>query len=260
MKIAIIGAGPIGLYTATRCEKAGVDYDIFEADTFIGGQLTHLYPQKEIVNIPGIEKITATGYILTLFSQINPTKLHLATKIDDLGSLKQNYDYIIVATGIGTHEPRKLGLENEENCNVLYSVGDIDIFKDKRIVIFGGGDSALDWAAQLSGIAEKTTLVHRRDEFRGNADTIDGCDITIYKSFVPHKITKHTVSIKSVKDDSIVKLPYDYVLVNFGLIYKKQQFIVDDNVYFVGDCLDKTRTIAFGIESADNILNQILNN
>ena len=144
MRIAIIGTGPIGLYFAGLCEAEKVNYEIFEADSSIGGQLTHLYPEKLITNIPGIKEIKAADYIELLKNKINDKKIRLNSKIIELDILRNNFDYIINATGIGEYIPRKLGLENEENCNVLYALKDYSFLKNKKVIVFGGGDSALD--------------------------------------------------------------------------------------------------------------------
>ena len=144
MKVAIIGTGPIGLYFAGLCETGNVNYEIFEADSYIGGQLTHLYPEKIITNIPGIDEIKASDYIELLKNKINDNKIKINSKITTLDILKNNFDYIINATGIGEYIPRKLDLENEENYNVLYSLKDYNFLKNKKVIIFGGGDSALD--------------------------------------------------------------------------------------------------------------------
>ena len=144
MKVAIIGAGPIGLYFSTLCEKIKIDYTIFEADSFIGGQLTHMYPEKIIYNIPGIESIKAADYVALLASKLDCSKFILGHKINAIEDLKQAYNHIIIATGIGEYQPRKLGIDNEEKYNVLYSLKDYSFLKNKKVVIFGGGDSALD--------------------------------------------------------------------------------------------------------------------
>ena len=110
MEVAIIGAGPIGLYFANLCEANNIDYKIFEADTFIGGQLTHLYPEKIIYNIPGISEITAADYIANLSSKLAPNKIILGNEINAIEELKQAYNYVIVATGIGECIPRSTEL------------------------------------------------------------------------------------------------------------------------------------------------------
>ena len=256
MKVAIIGAGPIGLYFAGLCEQRNIDYAIFEADSFIGGQLTHLYPEKIIYNIPGIEEIKSADYIALLASNMDSSKIRLGAKINSLDELKTSYDKIIIATGIGEYQPRKLGLENEEKYNVLYSLKEYDSLKNKKVVIFGGGDSALDWAKQLSETSD-VTLVHRRDEFRGNAETIKDCNIKIYLSYVPESMTENKIKIKSVKSEVDLELDYDYILVNFGQVMSKTEFEKLNNVYYVGDATG-TRTIADGIKQANEIFTEAI--
>lgn len=256
MKVAIIGAGPIGLYFASLCEQYNIDYTIFEADSFIGGQLTHLYPEKIIYNIPGFESIKSADYIALLASNVDSNKIILGTKINSLEELKTSYNHIIIATGIGEYQPRKLGLENEEKYNVLYSLKDYDFLKNKKVVIFGGGDSALDWAKQLSEIS-KVTLVHRRDEFRGNMNTIKDCKLKIYLSYIPDNLTENKIKIKSVKTGLIIDIDYEYVLVNFGQLLTKTEFEKLNNVYYIGDSTG-TRTIADGIRQANETFMEVI--
>ena len=256
MKVAIIGAGPIGLYFASLCEQYNINYTIFEADSFIGGQLTHLYPEKIIYNIPGFESIKSAGYIALLASNVDSSKIILGTKINSLEELKTSYNHIIIATGIGEYQPRKLGLENEEKYNVLYSLKDYDFLKNKKVVIFGGGDSALDWAKQLSEISN-VSLVHRRDEFRGNMNTIKDCNLKIYLSYIPESLSENKIKIKSVKTDLRIELDYDYVLVNFGQLITKTKFEDLNTVYYIGDSTG-TRTIADGIRQANETFMKIV--
>ena len=256
MEVAIIGAGPIGLYFAGLCESNNINYTLFEADAFIGGQLTHLYPEKIIYNIPDTVAITAADYITSLSSKIDRSKIILGRKINSLEELPQAYTHIVVATGIGEWIPRKLGLENEENCNVIYHLTDYKLLKGKKIIVFGGGDSALDWASQLSKVSD-VTLVHRRDEFRGNAATIEGCNLNLYLSYVPEAVTPKTISIKSVKTGESLVLNYDYILVNFGHLVNKTQFVDANNVYYIGD-VTNSKTIAEGITQAKTLFNTLM--
>lgn len=255
MHIAIVGAGPVGLYFATLCEKNNIDYTIFEAASFPGGQLTHLYPEKLVTNIPNIPEIKATDYITRLITGVPTHKIIFNSKITSLSNLKQSFDYIIIATGLGEYQPRKLNLANEENCNVLYSLADYEFLADKKVVIFGGGDSALDWAKQLSEICD-VSLVHRRDEFRGKADTIKGCNLKVYLSYIPDTITPEFIKIKSVKTDAILDLEYDYIVVNFGQIPLKVKFEDLPNVYYIGDAAG-SRTIADGLQQAREVFTKI---
>ena len=256
MKVAIIGAGPIGLYFASLCEQYNINYTIFEADSFIGGQLTHLYPEKIIYNIPGFESIKSADYIALLASNVDSSKIILGTKINSLEELKTSYNHIIIATGIGEYQPRKLGLENEEKYNVLYSLKDYDFLKNKKVVIFGGGDSALDWAKQLSEISN-VSLVHRRDEFRGNMNTIKDCNLKTYLSYIPESLSENKIKIKSVKTDLSIDLDYEYILVNFGQLLTKTEFEKLNNVYYIGDSTG-TRTIADGISQANETFMEVI--
>lgn len=258
IRIAIIGAGPAGLYFASLCQAHNIDYTIFEASDTHGGQLTHLYPEKDIVNIQGFESIKAKDYINYLVSLIDIKKIKYNIKVTDieLENIQKQYDFVIIAVGLGNYRPRPLGLLNEEKYNVIYNLTDYSFLTGKNIVIFGGGDSALDWAKQLSTVGN-VTLVHRRDEFRGNADTIKNCKIIVYLSYVPDEITDKYIQIKSVKDDSITKLPYDYILVNFGLQVDKPNY-TNNNLIKIGDFASDTHTIEAGKQQANKIFNKIL--
>ena len=138
----------------------------------------------------------------------------------------------------------------------MYSLKDYAFLKNKKVIIFGGGDSALDWAKQLSEISD-VTLVHRRDEFRGNAETIKDCNIKIYLSYVPESMTENKIKIKSVKSEVDLELDCDYILVNFGQVMSKTEFEKLNNVYYVGDATG-TRTIADGIKQANEIFTEAI--
>lgn len=256
MRVAIIGAGPIGLYFASLCEKTNIDYTVFEANSEVGGQITNLYPSKIITNIPNEPAIIASEYINNLFSKINPRKILFNTKIFSLEGLCDTFDYIIVATGLGNSQPRKLGVANEDNYNILYSLNNYDFLQNKKVVIFGGGDSALDWAKQLSEISD-VALVHRREEFRGNAKTIEGCNLTTYLSYVPEAVQGDKIKIKSVKSGEFLELPYDYILVNFGQELVMTAFEDFPNTYYIGDATG-SRTIADGISQAQAVFTKII--
>lgn len=255
MRVAIIGAGPIGLSFAALCEKNNIDYTIFEARNTVGGQLTSLYPNKIITNIPNEPAMTAADYISRLFVEVNPRKILFNTTVFSLESLCDTFDHIIIATGLGNSQPRKLGIADEDKYNVLYSLNDYAFLKNKKVLIFGGGNSALDWAKQLSEVGD-ITLVHRRDEFRGNAKTIEGCNIKLYLSYIPEKCDSHSILIKSVKTGELVKLPYDYILVNFGQVLVKSSFEALPNVYYIGDATG-SRTIAEGLQQAQAVFTKM---
>ena len=290
--IIIIGAGPIGLYFASKCEAKGYNYLVLEGSDSLGGQLTRLYPEKQIVDIPGIESIKSADYIELLKKKIDLSKVILNSRVSDIkinekieifaGITVYFCKKLIIATGLGASVPRPLGVEHESECeNIIYSVKSFEHLKDKRVAIFGGGDSALDWAKEISSISDNVHLIHRRLEFRGNPETIKDCkNLNIHLPYVPvsidysdHKAT--AVTIKKVDTEELLKIDVDYIFVNYGNIASLSSFpfkmenaflVVDENnkigqnVYAIGDVCqyqNKTRRIAPGLKEADKVFEQI---
>lgn len=291
-KVIIIGAGPIGLYFASLCEERKIDYLIIEGTASIGGQLTNLYPEKEIVDIPGIESIKAENYIKLLKGKINPKNIVLKEKVENIKcgenievfTEKSSYfcEKLVIATGLGASTPRPLGVEHEkEVSNIIYSVHDFSYLKDKNVAIFGGGDSALDWAKQISSITDNAHLIHRRLEFRGNPETIKDChNLKIHLPYVPKSIEVQngvatTVTITKVDSDETLTIPVDYIFVNYGNIAHQVDFPFDKdgaflkvnenqevakNIFAIGDnCSyeNKTRRLAPGIKEANKVIDLI---
>ena len=179
----IIGAGPTGLFTAHQLKLIGLDCEIVDNLDKIGGQCIELYPDKPIYDIPALPVCTGESLTENLLEQIKPfkTNFHLNERVQEIIKEKNNWKIvttkkkiflspnIIIAGGVGSFEPRKFSVKNAdkfEKKGIFYSIKDKNYFKNKKICIFGGGDSALDWAVELSKFAE-VTLVHRRNEFRG---------------------------------------------------------------------------------------------
>ena len=252
-KIAIIGAGPIGLYFASLCEEKKIDYTIFEATDQIGGQIVNLYPQKKFMDVRGFENQCAIEFVNDLKKRVNIEKIHFNEKVKAVSHNllvtekgEYHFPYIIIAVGLGMYCPRTLGLNQENECkNILYSLHDFSFLSGKRVAIFGGGDSALDWAKEISchsdnvhlihrrtefrgnantisQLSDDVHLIHRRLEFRGNADTIKNCaKLKVHLPYVPHALKKQgdkceVITIKKVDEDSYIDIPVDYVLVNYG--------------------------------------------
>lgn len=285
-KHIIIGGGPIGLFIAGKLK----DYLLIEASSALGGQITHLYPEKEIVDIPDIESIKAKEYISLLLKCVDLSRVHLDEKVVEIDSKnlkvitnKGEYfgENIIIATGLGFSTPRKLGIEHEEDCkNILYKLDDLSFLKGKRVAIFGGGDSALDWAKELSRLSDNVSLIHRRTEFRGNPDTIKDCkNLSLYLPYVPYSLEKDgekcsKITIKKVSEtkEEFVSLDVDYVLVNYGQIAEQNNFPFDKDgafikvnenfeakphIYVVGDASsyeNKKRRIAPGNSEVEKLL------
>ena len=189
--ILIIGAGPVGLFTVFEAGLLGLKCHIIDALAKPGGQCVELYPKKPIYDIPGMPEVLAGDLIDNLLEQIKPFRpgYSLGERAEKLiknenGSFDvitntgkiHNAKVVAIAGGLGSFEPRKPPIENIsnfENKGVEYMVKNPEIFNGKNIVISGGGDSALDWTIELSKIAKRVTLVHRRNEFRGAIDSVE---------------------------------------------------------------------------------------
>ena len=240
----IIGAGPTGLFTAHQLKLIGLDCEIVDNLDKIGGQCIELYPDKPIYDIPAVPECTGEELTKNLINQIKPfdIKFHLSERVDEVKKVGEDWivktnngtsfqtPNVIIAGGVGSFEPRKFPVkecEKFENKSVLYAIRDKSIFKGKTVTIFGGGDSALDWAVELSKNS-KVNLVHRRDDFRGAQATVDKVHelvksgkINLYTKYQMNSIKGEgqleSIDIKS--DDKETKtLKTDYVLGFFGLI------------------------------------------
>ncbi|AFL86346.1 thioredoxin reductase [Belliella baltica DSM 15883] len=187
--ICIIGAGPVGLFAVFEAGLLKMRCHLIDALPQVGGQLSEIYPQKPIYDIPGYPEVKAQELVDNLMDQIkpfNPT-FTLGERVDHLakqddGSFivttsdktKVHAQVIVIAGGLGCFEPRKPVLENLEHFEgkgVTYMVKNPETFRNKKVVLAGGGDSALDWAIYLSDVAERVTLVHRNETFRGAPDS-----------------------------------------------------------------------------------------
>lgn len=189
--VLIIGAGPTGLFTVFEAGLLKLKCHIIDALPQPGGQLAEIYPKKPIYDIPGFPEVLAGDLVTNLMKQIEPfqpgftlgERAETIDKLDDGTFIvttdkgtKHHAKIIAIAGGLGSFEPRKPPISNIakfEGKGVEYTVPEPEMYKDKNIVIAGGGDSALDWAIYLADIAESVTLVHRRNEFRGALDSVE---------------------------------------------------------------------------------------
>jgi len=189
--IAIVGAGPVGLFTVFEAGLLKLRCHLIDALPIPGGQCAEIYPKKPIYDIPGYPSILAGELVDNLIEQIKPFKptFSLGQRVEGLekqedGSFilttsegeKIKAPVVAIAAGLGCFEPRKPPLENiakYERKGIEYIVRDPEQFRDKKVVIAGGGDSALDWTIHLAKMAKEVTLVHRRTSFRGALDSVE---------------------------------------------------------------------------------------
>ena len=188
--VAIIGAGPVGLFTIFECGMLNMRCCLFDALAVPGGQCAALYPEKPIYDIPGYPRIAAAELIAQLVEQAAPfaPDYRLGSRVARLvaseeGFLVENAQgvrvavrAVVIAAGAGAFGPNRpplAGLEDFEGRSVFYLVERREEFRGRRIVIAGGGDSAVDWALSLAEIAERVTLVHRRAKFRAAPQSVE---------------------------------------------------------------------------------------
>ena len=248
--ILIIGAGPVGLFTVFEAGLLGLDCVLIDNLDKIGGQCSELYPEKPIYDIPGVANQTAQEHVDALLEQIKPFDYEVflnerVEKIDQISEENINSwkvttsegkefiaKSIFIAAGAGSFEPRRPpNIENPDRFleqGVSYSVRSKEKFRDKNLLIFGGGDSALDWTVELSDIAKSIKLVHRRDEFRGAPNTeaqmrelVNEGKIELKTPYVienligKEKVTG--VELKNFETKEIEELQADELLFLFGL-------------------------------------------
>ena len=191
--IIIIGAGPVGLFTVFEAGLLGLNCLLIDNLDKPGGQCAELYPDKPIYDIPGVPFQTGQEHVDALMEQIKPFKyeLYLNERVDSLNEINEDNDNywkvttnennkfisknIFIAAGAGSFEPRRPPNIDEPDKfidnGVSYAVRSIEKYDKKNVMIFGGGDSALDWTVELSKNAKSVTLIHRRDAFRGAQHT-----------------------------------------------------------------------------------------
>ena len=241
----IIGAGPTGLFTAHQLKLIGLSCEIVDNLDKIGGQCIELYPDKPIYDIPAIPECTGEELTNNLIEQLKPfdIKFHLNERVDEVKKNNGHWNVktnkgtefstpnVIIAGGVGSFEPRKFANKEcakFEDKSILYSVKDKTIFKGKTVSIFGGGDSALDWAIELSKDS-KVNLIHRRDEFRGAQLSVNKVNklkesgkINLFTKFQLKSANGSNNSLENIEiisdDKEVKKIETDYVLGFFGLI------------------------------------------
>ncbi|WP_025027956.1 NAD(P)/FAD-dependent oxidoreductase [Caldalkalibacillus mannanilyticus] len=240
--ITVIGGGPAGLFTAFYAGMRQASCKIIESMPQLGGQLSALYPEKYIYDVAGFPKILAQDLVDRLKEQVSHFETAIAleqtvehvNKVDgDIFEIKTNSQVhltktVIITAGCGAFQPRRLeveGSEKYEKANLHYFVSDLNSFAGQRVLICGGGDSAVDWSLMLEPIAEKVTLIHRRDKFRAHEHSVENLMNSKVDVKTPYHIAEligneriEKVILEQSKTGEREELDVDAVIVNFGFI------------------------------------------
>ncbi|WP_409295137.1 NAD(P)/FAD-dependent oxidoreductase [Peribacillus sp. SCS-26] len=241
--ITIIGGGPTGLFTAFYGGMRQASVKIIESLPQLGGQLSALYPEKYIYDVAGFPKVRAQELIDNLKEQmakfepdvcLEQAVEKVEKQADGIFKITTNNEIhytktIIITAGNGAFQPRRLELENAreyESKNLHYFIDDLNKFAGQKVVVFGGGDSAVDWALMLEPIAEKVTILHRRDKFRAHEHSVENLmnsKVEVMTPYIPSEIIGDENGIKQVivesaKGEEKEVLDVDAVIVNYGFV------------------------------------------
>jgi thioredoxin reductase (NADPH) len=244
-EVVIIGAGPCGLFQVFELGLLGIGAHVVDSLRHPGGQCAELYPDKPIYDIPALPVCGAQELVDRLLQQIKPfnTQLHLGHEVTEFarrddgrfqlataGGLRFDAGAVVIAAGLGSFQPRRIGIEGAEAFEggaIQYRVRNAAELAGQRLVIFGGGDSALDWTLELLERAASLTLVHRRREFRAAPASVARMQQQVaagrmrcYEA-LPHSLLLEQGALRGVNirspDGTVTALPADQVLVFFGL-------------------------------------------
>ncbi len=240
--VVIVGAGPVGLFAVFELGLVNINCHLIDNLDKVGGQCAELYPEKPIYDIPSRPIVTGQQLTDELLKQINPfkPKFHLNQQVDKIAKSKYGWvietsigtiieaKCIVIAAGAGSFVPRKPPIENInkfENTNVFYAVRNKSIFENKKLLIAGGGDSALDWTNELSKNSD-VVLIHRRKEFRAAPDSVrrmqelENEGKVVFQKGVIKDIKKsndNKIIVSYQENEDMHELEVDYLLPFFGL-------------------------------------------
>ncbi|MFD1425812.1 NAD(P)/FAD-dependent oxidoreductase [Kroppenstedtia sanguinis] len=241
-EITIIGGGPTGLFAAFYAGMRNSSVKLIESLPQLGGQLSALYPEKYIYDVAGFPKVSAQELVDQLVEQcklfdpvfcLDEKVLSLEKNGEGIFEITTDRGVhrsqsVIITAGVGAFEPRKLkipGAEQYEGKNLHYFVRDLQQFKGKKVLIAGGGDSAVDWANMLEPIAKQVTIIHRRDKFRAHESSVHQMMNSHVQVSTPREILAihgenriEKVVIGDPKQDLTEELEVDDVIVSFGFV------------------------------------------
>ena len=239
--ITIIGGGPTGLFSSFYAGMREMSVKIIDSLPQLGGQLIELYPDKYIYDVGGFPKILAKDFVANLVTQANYAKPEILLEETAL-SVKRDGDHFILTTdkgvhltrtilltaGIGAFRPRKIGLAEEVNFETQtlhYGIKDLTVFKDKKVVVCGGGDSAVDWALMLEDVASSVTLVHRRERFTAHETSVNqlmNSKVEVKTSLAVKSIVGEDGNVRELvlapRDGEEERIAVDHLIVNYGNI------------------------------------------
>jgi thioredoxin reductase (NADPH) len=246
--VVIIGAGPIGLFAVFELGLLDMKCHLVDILDKIGGQCAELYPEKPIYDIPGIPYTSAQGLVDALLQQIKPfnAQYHLGEMVETVEKIgdplfrvktDQGTEFeskvVVIAAGGGSFQPKRPpipGIEPYEGTSVYYAVRKMEAFRGKRVLVVGGGDSALDWTLNLAPVATHLTLLHRRSEFRAAPDSVNKMMAMVGEGkidFVMGQVTglagsdgQISKAMVKTSDGSVFEIACDALLPFFGLTMK----------------------------------------
>lgn len=296
--ITIIGGGPVGLFAAFYANLREAKVKLIDSLEQLGGQPAILYPEKTILDLPGFPSITGQGLTDNLLEQLHTfeTTICLGETLLEMEQLDGHYRLVtskgdhlsktvIIAMGGGAFKARPLELDGaDQYSNIHYHVQSMEQFRDQKIAILGGGDSAVDWALAFEKIAD-TTLIHRRDNFRALEHSVSDLKASKVKIQTPYtpsgligqdKTVSH-LEIAHTKTKETEQLEVDHIFVNYGfkssignlktwgLDLERQKILVNSKletnlpgIYAIGDCCTypgKAAMIATGFGEAPTAVN-----
>lgn len=246
--LTIIGAGPSGLFAAYYAGLRHLKVKIIESLNQVGGQLTLLYPEKEIKDLAGFPEIKAADFIQRLTQQLKRVEVTYCLN-EKVTTVQKNSNAIfeitteknfhlskavILTTGGGAFVPRKLacgGVENLENKKIFYHVKNFKSFSQQEVAVLGGGDSAVDWALHLEKVAKKVYLLHRRDQFRAiehNLQLLQQSSIEVLTPYVLEGLGNHQqldLKLRQVKTKEERVLSVDKLIVSYGFLTNHQNLL-----------------------------------
>ena len=242
-QVAVIGAGPVGLFTSSMLGMMGLSTVVFDSQPEVGGQCIALYPEKPVYGVPALPNIKAGDLVKKLYDQslsynskfVLGNEVKKISKVDNLFVLETCKGHffvnsVVIAAGFGSFTPNKIGLENEiefEGKSLFYHVSSINDFKDDNVIILGGGNAAIDWAIELTKVAKSISVIHRRESFRCSEFTQATLEQLVkenkIKLFTPYQTKKLLgqngilENIEISNGENTLLLPLNKLIVLFGI-------------------------------------------